>query len=261
MRLFAAVFPPLPVRADIAATLADLTELEGLRITRPENLHVTLAFFGDQPEGAAGRIARALAVVEDDPKAWEAKFYDALTDFKYLPAGRITAGAGTARSVTLFNCFVMGTIPDSMGGIFDMLKEAALTMQQGGGIGYDFSTIRPKGADVKGVAADAKAVNAFQALEMMTINGAAALGLEERIGSIEPGKQADLCAIDLGHPATQPLHHVVSQVIYAASRSQVSDVWVAGRRLLNSGKLATIDEAGVMKSAAGWQQKLSAFEN
>jgi 5-methylthioadenosine/S-adenosylhomocysteine deaminase len=113
----------------------------------------------------------------------------------------------------------------------------------------------------KGVAADAKAVNAFQALEMMTINGAAALGLEERIGSIEPGKQADLCAIDLGHPATQPLHHVVSQVIYAASRSQVSDVWVAGRRLLNSGKLATIDETGVMKSAAGWQQKLSAFEN
>ena len=58
-------------------------------------------------------------------------------------------------TVTLFNCFVMGTIPDSMGGIFEQLKEAALTMQQGGGIGYDFSTIRPKGADVKGVAADA----------------------------------------------------------------------------------------------------------
>lgn len=113
----------------------------------------------------------------------------------------------------------------------------------------------------KGVAADAKAVNAFQALEMMTINGAAALGMEERIGSIEVGKQADLCAIDLGHPATQPLHHVVSQVIYAASRSQVSDVWVAGRRLLNSGRLATIDETGVMKSAAGWRQKLSALEN
>ena len=107
------------------------------------------------------RIASALAVVEDDPKAWEGKFYDALADFKYLPAGRITAGAGTARSVTLFNCFVMGTIPDSMGGIFDMLKEAALTMQQGGGIGYDFSTIRPKGAGVKGVAADASGPLSF----------------------------------------------------------------------------------------------------
>jgi len=107
------------------------------------------------------RIARALAVVEKDPAEWEEKFYNALEDFKYLPAGRITAGAGTGRSVTLFNCFVMGTIPDHMGGIFDMLKEAALTMQQGGGIGYDFSTIRPKGAEVKGVAADASGPLSF----------------------------------------------------------------------------------------------------
>ncbi|WP_187431799.1 hypothetical protein ROLI_033690 [Roseobacter fucihabitans] len=107
------------------------------------------------------RIARDLAQVEKEPKVWEDRFYAALEDFKYLPAGRITAGAGTARSVTLFNCFVMGTVPDSMGGIFEMLKEAALTMQQGGGIGYDFSTIRPKGADVKGVAADASGPLSF----------------------------------------------------------------------------------------------------
>ncbi|MGP6087381.1 adenosylcobalamin-dependent ribonucleoside-diphosphate reductase [Antarctobacter jejuensis] len=107
------------------------------------------------------RIARSLASVEPDPAVWEETFYDALEDFKYLPAGRITAGAGTGRSVTLFNCFVMGTIPDNMGGIFDMLKEAALTMQQGGGIGYDFSTIRPKGAPVTGVAADASGPLSF----------------------------------------------------------------------------------------------------
>ncbi|MBO9396346.1 adenosylcobalamin-dependent ribonucleoside-diphosphate reductase [Shimia sp. R9_2] len=107
------------------------------------------------------RIARDLARVEKDPAKWEDKFYAALEDFKYLPAGRITAGAGTARQVTLFNCFVMGTVPDSMSGIFDMLKEAALTMQQGGGIGYDFSTIRPRGADVKGVAADASGPLSF----------------------------------------------------------------------------------------------------
>ncbi len=107
------------------------------------------------------RIARDLAQVEGDKKGWEDKFYAALEDFKYLPAGRITAGAGTARRVTLFNCFVMGTVPDSMGGIFDMLKEAALTMQQGGGIGYDFSTIRPKGADVLGVSADASGPLSF----------------------------------------------------------------------------------------------------
>ena len=107
------------------------------------------------------RIARALAAPEVEPALWQDRFYAALEDFKFLPAGRITAGAGTARSVTLFNCFVMGTIPDSMGGIFDMLKEAALTMQQGGGIGYDFSTIRPNGADVKGVAADASGPLSF----------------------------------------------------------------------------------------------------
>jgi len=107
------------------------------------------------------RIARALAEAEAEPALWENRFYAALEGFKYLPAGRITAGAGTGRSVTLFNCFVMGTIPDSMGGIFDGLKEAALTMQQGGGIGYDFSTIRPRGAAVKGVAADASGPLSF----------------------------------------------------------------------------------------------------
>ncbi|MCR9089172.1 MAG: adenosylcobalamin-dependent ribonucleoside-diphosphate reductase [Rhodobacteraceae bacterium] len=107
------------------------------------------------------RIAGALAAVEDDPDAWAPKFYAALEDFKFLPAGRITAGAGTDRAVTLFNCFVMGTIPDTMSGIFDMLKEAALTMQQGGGIGYDFSTIRPSGAPVHGVAADASGPLSF----------------------------------------------------------------------------------------------------
>ena len=103
------------------------------------------------------RIAEALASAEAEQvrEEYAHEFYQALSDFKFIPAGRITAGAGSDRSVTLFNCFVMGTIPDAMGGIFDMLKEAALTMQQGGGIGYDFSTIRPKGAEVVGVAADA----------------------------------------------------------------------------------------------------------
>lgn len=107
------------------------------------------------------RVARDLASVEKNPAHWEERFFAALEDFKFLPAGRILAGAGTGRSVTLFNCFVMGTIPDSMAGIFEMLKEAALTMQQGGGIGYDFSTIRPRGAVVKGVAADASGPLSF----------------------------------------------------------------------------------------------------
>jgi ribonucleoside-diphosphate reductase alpha chain len=113
------------------------------------------------PEDSWHRIARALAVVEAKPDDWEPRFYAALEGFKFLPAGRITAGAGTGRAVTLFNCFVMGTIPDNMAGIFQGLKEAALTMQQGGGIGYDFSTIRPRGAEVKGVAADASGPLSF----------------------------------------------------------------------------------------------------
>jgi len=109
----------------------------------------------DTIEDSWRRVARAVAAVEADPDAWEEPFYQALADFKFLPAGRILAGAGTGRRVTLFNCFVMGTIPDDMAGIFEHLKEAALTMQQGGGIGYDFSSLRPKGAPVKGVGADA----------------------------------------------------------------------------------------------------------
>ncbi|MCC6306038.1 MAG: adenosylcobalamin-dependent ribonucleoside-diphosphate reductase [Rhodobacteraceae bacterium] len=107
------------------------------------------------------RVARALAAAEADPAVWEARFYAALEDFRFLPAGRILAGAGTGREVTLFNCFVMGTIPDSLAGIFQALKEAALTMQQGGGIGHDFSTIRPRGAPVHGVGADASGPLSF----------------------------------------------------------------------------------------------------
>jgi ribonucleoside-diphosphate reductase alpha chain len=111
----------------------------------------------------ATRVAMAVADAEapDDRAAWFEQFREAMLDFRFLPAGRIIAGAGTARSVTLFNCFVMGTVPDSLGGIFDHLREAALTMQQGGGVGIDFSTIRPNGAPVEGVGADASGPLSF----------------------------------------------------------------------------------------------------
>ncbi len=107
------------------------------------------------------RVAQALAAAEPNPAQWQPVFEAALADFRFLPAGRILAGAGSARKVTLFNCFVMGSIPDDMGGIFEHLKEAALTMQQGGGIGYDFSTLRPRGALVRGVGADASGPLSF----------------------------------------------------------------------------------------------------
>lgn len=109
---------------------------------------------GDEPEGSIAaswrRVARALAALElKDKQKWEEIFFSSLCQFKFLPGGRILANAGTAHRATLFNCFVMGQIEDSMDGIFDALKEGALTMQYGGGVGYDFSSLRPKGSVAK----------------------------------------------------------------------------------------------------------------
>jgi ribonucleoside-diphosphate reductase alpha chain len=111
----------------------------------------------------AARVARAVAGAEAPGQRayWEERFREAIRDLRFIPAGRVLAGAGTERSVTLFNCFVMGTIPDSLAGIFEHLKEAALTMQQGGGVGMDFSTIRPSGSRVQGVGADASGPLSF----------------------------------------------------------------------------------------------------
>lgn len=98
------------------------------------------------------RVAGAIAGVEEHyQEHWAELFYHTLEGFRFLPGGRILAGAGTQHDVTLFNCFVMGVIDDSMDGIFDALKEGALTMQQGGGVGYDFSTLRPQGSRAKRV--------------------------------------------------------------------------------------------------------------
>jgi len=108
------------------------------------------------------RVARALASVEKTGCAeWEQRFYSALEGFKFLPGGRIQAGAGTGHRVTLFNCFVMGTIEDSLDSIFDALKEGALTMQQGGGVGYDFSTLRPGGTPAVSVGVTASGPVSF----------------------------------------------------------------------------------------------------
>ncbi len=109
------------------------------------------------------RVATAAASAEPGParKAWEQSFLDAMAAFAFIPAGRVLAGAGTARDVTLFNCFVMGEIGDDMGSIFANVREAALTLQRGGGIGHDFSTLRPRGAPVRGVGADASGPVSF----------------------------------------------------------------------------------------------------
>ncbi|MGE5027676.1 MAG: adenosylcobalamin-dependent ribonucleoside-diphosphate reductase, partial [Betaproteobacteria bacterium] len=108
------------------------------------------------------RVAHALASVEPrDNDAWERRFHEILAGFRFLPGGRILAGAGTSHKVTLFNCFVMGAVEDSLDGIFEALKEGALTMQQGGGVGYDFSTLRPSGEPAHGVGTTASGPVSF----------------------------------------------------------------------------------------------------
>ena len=98
------------------------------------------------------RVALGLSRIEnlaEQPRV-RSLFYDAMASFKLLPAGRILSGCGTTRNVTLSNTFVMRTIPDSLIGVMDTIKDAALTMQMGGGIGFDFSTLRPAGLPVDG---------------------------------------------------------------------------------------------------------------
>lgn len=109
----------------------------------------------------------------------------------------------------------------------------------------------------KAVADDATALSAADAIQMATLNGAKAMGLDHLVGSIEQGKRADIIAIDLDHLATQPCYNPISQVAYAAHSSQITHVWVDGKCLLEQGVLTTVDEQAVMKKAKEWQAKLS----
>ncbi|MGM0738035.1 MAG: ribonucleotide reductase N-terminal alpha domain-containing protein, partial [Bacteroidota bacterium] len=111
--------------------------------------------------GSWRRVADALSETEPDARRkekWKGEFYRILEEFKFLPAGRILAGAGTAHAVTLFNCFVMGRLAPSISEVFEGLREGAVTLQQGGGVGYDFSTLWPSGTIPKGSTHPAKGV-------------------------------------------------------------------------------------------------------
>ena len=109
----------------------------------------------------------------------------------------------------------------------------------------------------KSAAGDPSVLPAFKMLEIATLGGARCLGMEETIGSLEAGKEADVAAIDLSAPETQPVYHPVSQVVYSAAAQQVSDVWVAGRRVLEERRLLTIDEDEVTREAEGWRQRIA----
>ncbi len=109
----------------------------------------------------------------------------------------------------------------------------------------------------KAVAGNASAVPAMQALKMATLNGARALGLEEETGSLIPGKAADLIAIDLSGVDTEPVYHPEPQVVYAAGRHCIRDLWVAGRQLLRDGELTTLNPAAILEHAREWKEKLA----
>jgi len=109
----------------------------------------------------------------------------------------------------------------------------------------------------KAVANDAAAVSAETALQMATINGAKALGIDDITGSLQVGKAADITAIDLNQLETRPLYHPVSQIVYAADRQQVTHVWCNGKALLKDRQLQTLDIDKLMHNAEGWQNKLS----
>ncbi|GAB6042570.1 TRZ/ATZ family hydrolase [Endothiovibrio diazotrophicus] len=120
-----------------------------------------------------------------------------------------------------------------------------------------FGEMRTAALLAKAVANDAAAIPAMEALRMATINGARALGIDETTGSLEPGKAADITAVRLDRLETQPLFDPVSQLVYAASRHQVTDVWVAGRQLLHDRRLTTLDEAELTARARAWGAKLA----
>lgn len=119
-----------------------------------------------------------------------------------------------------------------------------------------FGEMRTAALLAKGVAQMADVLPASAILQMATLNGARALGLGDRIGSLVPGKDADLICVDLARPATQPAYSPVSQLVYAVSRDQVTDVWVAGQHLLRDGHAPLADTGAILERAAAWGRKL-----
>ena len=123
-----------------------------------------------------------------------------------------------------------------------------------------FGETRTAALLAKAVAMDASALDAATALRAATLGGAKALGFDHLVGSIEPGKQADLVLVDMARVETQPLHHVLSQLVYATGRHQVTDVWIAGRAKLRDRQLVDMDEAGLVANARQWRDTIAAVD-
>ncbi len=121
-----------------------------------------------------------------------------------------------------------------------------------------FGEARSAALLAKAVADDASALDAASTLHAATLGGARALGFDHLVGSIEVGKQADLACVDMGQLETQPLHHVVSQLVYACGRHQVSDVWIAGKRKLRERQLVGMEPAAIVANARQWRDRILA---
>ncbi|TPG10644.1 TRZ/ATZ family hydrolase [Rhodanobacter glycinis] len=121
-----------------------------------------------------------------------------------------------------------------------------------------FGEMRTAALLAKAVAGDAAAFDAAFALRAATLNGAKAIGLEAKIGSIEVGKQADFAAVRLSDLETQPMFHVISQLVYATGRHQVSDVWIAGRHKLAGRELVDVDTAAILSKTRAWRERIAA---
>jgi 5-methylthioadenosine/S-adenosylhomocysteine deaminase len=122
-----------------------------------------------------------------------------------------------------------------------------------------FGETRTAAQLAKAVAGDATVFSAASALRAATLGGARAMGLDDRIGSIEVGKQADLACVDLEQVETQPLHHVISQLVYATGRHHVTDVWIGGKAKLRQRELVDIDTAALIANAKQWRKRIAAI--
>jgi 5-methylthioadenosine/S-adenosylhomocysteine deaminase len=161
----------------------------------------------------------------------------------HCPQANLKLGAGVCRAAELAAAGVnvaLGTGGAASNNDLDMLDEA-----------------RSAALLARGVHRYAPPLDAHDWLRAATLNGARALGLSDVVGSLTPGKWADICCIDLHYPQTQPVHDAAAQILYAAGREQVSDVWVAGRAVLRERELTTIDLSDILQRAAQWGARIS----
>ncbi|MEQ8663801.1 MAG: amidohydrolase family protein, partial [Gammaproteobacteria bacterium] len=247
--------PHAPYTVDDAALARVATLAEELDVPVHMHVHETgleieraLLEYGARPlrrlEGLGLLTPRLLAVhmtaLDDDEPALLARVG---VNVVHCPQSNLKLASGFCPVARLLDAGVnvaLGTDGAASNNRLDMLGE-----------------LRSASLLAKGVAGDPCALPAAQALRMATLAGARALGLDHAIGSLEPGKLADIVAVDLSPLGTQPVYDALSQLVYASDRSQVSEVWVGGRHVVQGGQLTTLDSDELRASAATWRERIA----